>query len=86
MFSQAIHEQETQQAFQRRSPTLLINFKNYDHIVWRLILQYKLYRILMNYASISIFGILNHVILYVFLHHLFKSCVFLIIAEFHKEK
>ena len=59
MFSQAIHEQETQQAFQRRSPTLLINFKNYDHIVWHLILQYKLYRILMNYASLSIFGILN---------------------------
>ena len=53
MFSQAIHEQETQQAFQRRYPTLLINFKNYDHIVWRLILQFKLYRILMNYASLS---------------------------------
>ena len=42
MFSHAIHEQETQQAFQRRSPTLLINFKNYDlsnfNELWKLII------------------------------------------------
>ena len=37
MFSQAIYEQETQQAFQRRSPTLLINFKNYDHVFFLLL-------------------------------------------------
>ena len=89
------HEQESSASSAelfRGDPHFLINFKNYYHIVWRLILRYKLYRILMKWCKLINFwnsyvsDTRNPVILYIFLYHLFKSCIFLIIADFHKEK